>query len=116
RAARPRARAVTVVTVDPPRAAHAAAVGARLARSRDYAGVARPLQRATRARLTRRAGLSWDASPEELRLASTRLGVPEGLVDVILREPDLREEVVDVGRALAAVSNAAAPGAIRSQS
>jgi hypothetical protein len=90
--------------VVPARTREALAVGAHLARSRDRAAVAQPLQRAGRAHLVRAAGLPWDGTDEEVRAAGARLGVDSREVDALLLPARTRGDVVAAARALAVLS------------
>ena len=84
----------------PPRRAYVDAMAGALARTRQPEVVAAPLQDRARRRLAARAGLSAEATEEDLRRAARDLHLPADDVDALFRPSRSDEDVLAVGRAL----------------
>ena len=85
----------------PPRRVYVDAVAESLARTHRPAEALAPLQAATRARLARRAGLGPQATEDDLRAATTRLGWTAEEIDALFAPTTDDYAVVSAGRALA---------------
>jgi hypothetical protein len=88
----------------PPRRLHVDALAAALARTKDRASVAGTVSAAARTALLRRTGLGADATPDELRAAAQRLGLPEDEARAVTAEPSpdgTTPDLLTSGRALA---------------
>jgi hypothetical protein len=111
RAARPRSTVPPLTGPVPQRLELATAVAARVARSRQHAEAAVPVQRAARAALARLAGLpaAAELDDEALRAAAPRADVTSADLDAVLRPAARPDDVVAAGRVLARLQQAADP-------
>lgn len=87
----------------PPRRGYADALGATLAKTRDPAAAARPLQRAARRRVAARAGLPPDAADSDVVAAARRMGLDGEEAAALTRTATADDDVLAAGRALAAL-------------
>ncbi|MBW3668865.1 MAG: DUF4350 domain-containing protein [Actinobacteria bacterium] len=87
----------------PPRRAYADALGAALAKTREPAAAARPLQRAARRRVLARAGLPPDAADSDVVAAARRMGLDGDESAALTRTATADDDVLAAGRALAAL-------------
>lgn len=87
----------------PPRRAYVDAMAASLAKTREPAISAQPLQQAARRRIARRAGLPPGAGDDAVRQAAAHLGVPPEEVAALFSAPRNDKDLLAVGRATAAV-------------
>jgi hypothetical protein len=84
----------------PPRRAFVDALAATLARTRRPREATAPVRARARQLVAHRAGLTPDASPEDLRRAAAGLGLPPDEVDALYGAGDSDEGIVAAGRAL----------------
>lgn len=85
----------------PPRRAYVDAMAASLAKTRDPARSAMPLQEAARRRIARRAGLPPDAGDDAVRQAAVHLGISSEEVAALFAVPRNDRDLLAVGRATA---------------
>lgn len=85
----------------PPRRAYVDAMAASLAKTRQPARSAKPLQEAARRRVARRAGLPPDAGDDAIRRAAAHLGIPPEEVAALFAAPRNDRDLLAVGRATA---------------
>jgi hypothetical protein len=93
----------------PPRREYVESLGGVLARSRPREAAIRPVRARLQALVAERAGLADAPSPEELRAAAARLGVPEEDAAAVSQPARSEADVVALGRALARLERESRP-------
>ena len=94
----------------PPRRAYVEALASALARTRDSAGTAVPLQEAARERLRTRFRLPPEAGPRDLRSAAERAGLTPEEAAAVVEPARGDDDLVAAGRALVRLAGGRRPG------
>lgn len=88
----------------PPRAEYVRALSLTMARTRDPASAFAPMQRFARDRVAARAGLTADASDEDVTRAARAMGYTDDDIDALLAPPRSDQAAMTLGRVLARVA------------